>query len=156
MKNRLREFYAVTNTSVYLVSEERDPDGTPTVEKIALRSDSSIPVGGRLKYGHLVAVTPRGVFLYHEDFSPYSGPRDRPQRPEEVNTRYWGGSTSPVVGLFLNRPDAVGCLAWGSRQMHDPVWWSHTMMVVKAIGDDHPVFILSRHPGFVFVFGPER
>ena len=156
MDDRLREFFAVTLTSVYRVSDRRDADGIPLVEKIAQRGSSAVAVGGRLKSGSLIGVTKRGIYLYDDDL-PYPGrPGGRPARPEEVDVLFWADHTSPVVGLFLNEADARGCLDWGHGREHDPVWWSHTMAVIKAIGDDHPTFILSRDPRFAFVFGQRR
>jgi len=153
MEDRLHEFFVVTMTSVYRVSDIKDAKGVPTVEKIARRRPSALEVGSRLKNGSLIGVTRRGIFLYSDDL-PYRGrPGGRPARPEEVPALFWGDHSSPVVGLFLNEADARGCLDWGPGTAFDPVWWSHTMAVVKAIGDDHPTFILSKDPRFAFTFG---
>ncbi len=152
MKDRLREFFAVTATSVYRVNERRDANGCPLVEKIARRDGSSVPVGGRLKNGELVAVTRRGLIVYSDDLPKRGRDGNRPAKPEEVNTMFWGGHTSPLVALFLKEEDARKCLVWGSALEIDPLWWTFTRETLEAIGDDHPTFILSSHPSFAISF----
>lgn len=152
MPERLKEFFAVTLTSVYRVNERKDLNGFPLVEKIAQRGASHVGVGGRLKNGELVAVTRRGLIVYSDDLPSRGRPGDRPAKPEEVNTMFWGGHTSPLVALFLEEEDARKCLVWGSDRELDPLWWNFTRDTLAAIGDGHPTFILSDHPSFAFIF----
>lgn len=133
------EFFAVTETSVYRVSSLTDSRNTPIVEKIALVGESDVPVGGRLKGGNLIGIMKIGIILYIEDH-PRPG---RPQRPEDVNTGYWGGHTSPIVALCLRQDDAMICLHSKDIKNCDPGWRRETEEVLEHIGDDHPVFILS-------------
>lgn len=139
----IHDFFAVTRTSVYRVTDQKDENHTPIVEKIALRGTSAVSVGERLKDGGLVGITRwGGIILYDEDH--YSKSRKRPLRPEEVNIVFWGGHTSPVVALFLKEDEAMNCFNSENLQDRDQRWREQTEEVLTAIGDSHPVFILSR------------
>ncbi|MFH1093901.1 MAG: hypothetical protein V1739_07090 [Candidatus Omnitrophota bacterium] len=135
----VHEFFAVTITSVYRVSDQKDKD-VPIIEKIALRGESKIPIGGRLKNGSLVGLARTGIELYDEDH-PKLGRR---QRPEEVNTGFIGGHTSPIVGLFFKKEEALTCSVSENLQIYDPRWQKQTQEVLNAIGDNHPIFIIAR------------
>src|SRR3990172_1352693 len=101
------EFFAVTTTSVYWITDQREGNGAPIVEKIILRGESRISVGQRLANGSYVGITPSGIILYDEDHPRGS---DRPrQKPEEVNIAFHGGRTSPIIALFLNKDRAMVC-----------------------------------------------
>ncbi len=134
----LREFFAVTETSVYRISSERDEKGWPIVEKIALRGESAVKLGGRLHNGHFVGIMKDEINLYDAVWR-----EGRPQRPDEVNIVHWGGHTSPIVGLFLNRKEAMRCFKSKNQKNCDSRWRKQTEETLKAIGDNHPVFILS-------------
>jgi len=146
----LEEFWAVTQTSVYHVSMKTREHDWPTVKKVACKGGSEVGVGGCLKHGHFVGISKIGIILYEEDFKWWSGrPRDesgcpRPQRLEEVNTRFWGGSTSPVSGLFFTEVDARGCL---DGTLSEEETKQHTLRVLEVIGEYHPVFTIARSPG---------
>jgi len=135
MKERklLHEFYAVTQTSVYLVSDKRDKNFVPLVKKIALKGESKIPVGGRLKKGNLVGISRFGIILYD----------DSKRRDPELNMVLWRGISSSITGLFFNKKQALACLYSKSLQMCDCRWQRQTKEVVEAIGKDHPVFVVS-------------
>jgi len=138
-KEKLDRFFAVTKTSVYRVESEKDENRDPIVEKIALRGVSRLSVGGRLHNGDFVGIMKAGLVLYIEDH-PKSG---RIQKPEEVNTAFWGGHTSAIVGLFLEKDDAMNCNHTPFLQICDPRWRKETEKTLRAIGENHPVFILS-------------
>jgi len=138
-------FYAVTRSgSLYLVTSEKDKKGTPTVEKIAAKEGAEsavMTIGMRLRNGRLVGVMRMGILLYH----PGAGASER--RPETVNTRRnWGGSTSEIIGLFLNEEDARGCLCSENPTVLDRRWADKTREVLTAIGDSHPIFVICRSP----------
>jgi len=138
----LREFFAVTWTSLYRVACNENPgESTPIVEKMALRNNSNLPVGKRLRNGRFVGVRRDCICLYEDEQASDSR---RPRPPEELSTYFYGGHTTPIVALFLRRRDAERCLRTGSTICLDPRWKKQTLAVVRAIGDDHPVFILSR------------
>jgi hypothetical protein len=144
MKERklLHEFYAVTQTSVYLVTDKKGKNFVPLVKKIALKGESKIPVGGRLKEGSLVGITRHGIVLYDDDRSPFSK-RKGWKDPEEVNIAFHGGKTSPLVALFLNRKNAFDCFNSKSLQTCDCRWQRQTKQALEVIGKDHPVFVVS-------------
>jgi hypothetical protein len=135
----IHEFFAVTKTSVYIVNDKKDENGIPTVEKIALREKSKIPVGGRLRNGNLVGIMKERIVLYYENCP---GRGERLQRPEDANE--WGGGTSPIIALFLNKEEAMNCSNSADLKAWDPRWEKQTKEILNSIGDNHPVFVLFR------------
>ena len=135
------KFFAVTTTSVYSVTDKKDDKGYPIVQKIAIKKGkkSKIPIGGRLKSGRLVGIQANGIVLYDEDH-PRPGRR---QKPEEVNTSFWGGGTSAIVALFLKEDEAMACLDSKNLKKCDPRWKVQTKKVLSLIKDDHPVLVFS-------------
>lgn len=133
------QFFAVTLTSVYRVSDKRDKNNWPIVEKIASRKASALSVGQKLTGGKLVGVRSNGIILYDEDH-PRIG---RIQRPEEVNTRFHGGHTSPIVALFFDEKEALACLRSDGLDRCDRRWEAKTEKVLHTIGKDHAVFVVS-------------
>ncbi len=147
MGELLREFFAVTvSGSLYRIIYS---SGETTVEKIAIRNGakSKVPVGDRLKIGTFdhtgsndyVGIASYGIFLY---YGFHRADQKRPL-PEFVNTSYWGGKTSAVVGLFIRENDARACINAENLQMLDLRWASQTEEVYIAIGASHPKFVLS-------------
>jgi hypothetical protein len=141
-KGPIEEFYAVTETSAYQVSSEKDSDNTPIVEKIDMVGKSMVSIGDRLHGGSLVGIMKDGLVLYLEDYKWFSK-HERPQRPEDVSIAFWGGRTSPIVALCLKKDDALTCLHSKGLKRCDPSWRKETEEVLQKISDDHPVFILS-------------
>ncbi len=139
---RIHEFFVVTKTSVYRVSDEKDEHGWPIVEKIALAGESKIGIGERLEGGYLVGVTRwGGIILYNEDHPR----KERRQTAAMVNTFFHGGKTSPIAALFLNKEEAAECLKAENRQKFDARWEEQTKNVLESIGNDHQVFIVDHH-----------
>lgn len=135
MSKDIHEFYAVTRTSVYRVTDEIQ-DNFPLVEKIALKGESGLKVGSRLRNGRYVGVMKYAICLY--DLSPSRGM----QPPDMVSTRSWGGTTTPITALFLDRDEALLCLEISDRMDWDQRWQRQTREVIGAIGSKHPVFVL--------------
>lgn len=137
-KGQLQEFWAVTKGGVYHVTARKDEQGFPIVEKIqSHRENEKAPVGMRLKAGGTVAVAKIGIFLFNQGFCS--------RLPEAINTRYWGGGTSPVIGLFLNRRKALDLQRRKQPLLPcDPRWQKDTLAVLEAIGDNHDVFVISQ------------
>jgi len=131
------EFFAVTMTSVYRITDQKDKDGIPIVEKIALRGKSKIPIGGRLKHGSLVGISRDRICLYH-------GKSSQRLRLEEVTNYNWGGTTSPIAALFLAKEEARNCFSTLDLKCCDPRWRKQTEEVITAIGDNNPVLVLSK------------
>ena len=137
------KFFAVTMTSVYLVSDDKDENNYPIVEKIALRGQSRVPVGERLKGGNLVGVTSEGIILYYEEHPSHPG--EPYQDPGEVNIRFWGGHTSPIIALFLDKDEAMSCFNENNLRAGDSRWRKQTQEVLDSIGKNHPIFVVSRY-----------
>ncbi len=135
MNGSIRLFYAVTQNSVYQVTDVKDERGWPTVRKVAARSGDKMPLGSTLKEGTLVGISRFGIILYNHI--------DR-KDPELVNIVLWGGKTSPLVGLFLKKPKALKCFNSNNPEMCDARWQRETKKVINAIGKDHPVFVVSK------------
>ncbi len=133
----MHRFYAVTTTSVYLVSDEKNEYGWPTVEKIALNGQSRVKVGSRLKNGGLVAVARDRIFLY-DGFD-----KNTRRSPEKIGTIHWGGIASGIIGLFLHKEEAMACFKKEDKTILDPRWKNQTDEVRNRIGDKHSTFVLS-------------
>ncbi len=154
MTDYLREFFAVTITSVYHVACTIDgdgiPRGEPTVEKIALHGESSVLPGERLRGGRFLGVRRDGLRMYNDH---YAGERGDPEPSEHINTLYHGGGTTPIVALFLKHNEAMICLAEimlnGACEL-DSRWERQTLAVLLSIDERHPVFIVSSGSLFGF------
>lgn len=147
----LKEFFAVTLTSIYHVKDSDGQYGHPSATKIALKSESKFPVGVKLKDGSMLAIC-----QWLQMYIPEGGGITSFQRRiESVNTRYWGSGTSPIVGLFLKLEDAQNCFREKNLQPFDPRWQEKTIEVLKAIGHDHPSFEICTFPSLRLV-EPER
>lgn len=130
------EFYAVTTTSLYRVFVNPLLESEAIAMKIAVRDQSAVKLNEMLSNGNLIGITRLGLIAYRDHKSPR-------RRCEDVNTRYWGGRTSPVVALFFDQEQARRCLDEADVQPADPRWRGSTLQVLDAIGDDHPCFVLS-------------
>ena len=167
MKKILKEFYAVTLTSVYyiqlkghgvcrgLIEDKKtgelnigylDPEIVPVATKIAIRMKSSMPVGSEISGemlsigSSLIMFTPKGGGL-----SPFE------RRIEMVNTRYWTGQTSRVVGLFLEREQAENCFKSPDLNSCDFRWIKETKKVLNDIGNDHSRFSICYYPEMALI-----
>ena len=130
----IHQFYAVTKSgSLYLVSDEIDPKShCPIVEKIDQTHVGHFGVGGRLRNGNLVGITHAGIVLFITDKHNHTA--------EYVNTAYWGGTTSPIIGLFMSEVKARECFNSNDLQVFDNRWINETNEVLGAIGSDHDIF----------------
>jgi len=155
MQANLLEFFAVTKgkkaQSIYRIGIEGD---SVVARKIALSGESSFSIDRKLEDGNLIGVMKkRGLLLYTGGRSEED--EGRMERPEEVNSIFWGDHTSPIVALFSAEEDARACFAAEGLVHWDPRWEEETQLVLRAIGDDHRYFILSRHPESVLRKKPE-
>ncbi len=133
----LKEFFAVTMTSVYRVRD--DGEGRGSAEKIALKSTSAFPVGHVLTGGHMIAVC--------KWLMPYRPDDGDERRVENIEPSYWGENTSYIVALFLSRKLAMECFETrGELKACDSRWLGETMDVIESIGTEHPVFEFCRNP----------
>lgn len=133
--DEIHEFFAATQTSVYVVKDEME-NGCPIVEKIAEKKISPFPIGGKLKNGSRIGIMLKmGIVLYN--------PSRREEKPEQVNIARWGGKTSSIVALFLEKDRAIRCLDSKNITMCDPRWKKETLETLEKIGNNHPVFVFS-------------
>ena len=132
----INQFFVVTMTSVYEVSCK---DGRGIVTKKMLRGESEVGIGAVLPGGPMVSIGCQIIMFVPEGGRITSFNRQLGM----VNTRYWGGNTSPVVALFLTEKEAVDCFKQNSSVKCDPKWIEQTRTVLSLIGDNHPVFSIS-------------
>lgn len=125
----IREFYAVTATSIYHAVS--DDHGRAVATKIAVKGHSRIPVGAILERGTMIAI--------RENLVAYDpGMTSRPI--ELVNTKDWGGHSSAIVALFLDVRSAARCFQYPDPQPYDKRWLRETKVVIAAIGENNPAF----------------
>ena len=63
--------------------------------------------------------------------------------PEEGDLHDWGDNTTPVVALFFFRKNAVACFHELNLEPFDERWRQETRAVAEAIGNNHPIFVVS-------------
>ena len=142
----VNEFYVVTLTSLYHVIARGEDSPAPVAEKIALKGESGLPVGHRLKGGTMIAIC-KFLMPYIPEGCGWLSPNTTFERHvEEMNTFYWGQRTSPIVALFMDKHTALDCLAQDRLVACDPRWLEQTAEVIAAIGDDHPAFEVCHYP----------
>lgn len=148
----LGQFWAVTSTSLYSI--HRDERGHVHVVKTAIRAGatSKIAAGITLTRSTFLAITQsNGIFFYRDDWHAEAGvrPPERRQFPENTNSAYWEGGTSPIVALFLEESAARECLETNNPDINDARWKDSTKAVLQALETD-PTIIVSLHPSIGF------
>ena len=140
----LREFFAVTRTSVYHVMA-----GKPAAEKIAMKRESSVVIGDTLQNGTMIAICTLLISYIPEGKDPHvRGDESVFQREiEKVDPIYWGGHSSAIVALFKTKDGALACFKIENLRMCDSRFEDETLAVCKAIGDEHPDFYVCKFPG---------
>lgn len=138
----VKEFFAVTMTSVYHVAME--DESTAVATKIALKSKSEFPVGRSLSNGNMIAIGQRLLAYIPEGGGLTSQVVGYERNPEMINTYYHGDTTSRVVALFKTGQEAFGCFSQNDLQPYDERWLESTRAVLGEIGDEHPVFYICR------------
>ncbi len=108
----------------------------PLVRRISTRGWKA-RVGRELRNGSHVGIAGKsGIILYRPA-------NEIERRPEILDSGTWGNRTAPLVGLFLNGAKADECLAAPNLQINDPRFRDDSAQALAAIGDDHPVFVIS-------------
>lgn len=138
----VREFFAVTMTSVYHVTMEDEVTAVAT--KIALKGKSGFPVGHRLSRGNMIAIGERLLAYIPEGGGLTSQVVFHERNPEMINTYYHGDMTSRVVGFFRVRDEAIECIGQPDLKPYDERWLESTRAVIAEIGDKHPTFYICR------------
>ncbi|HEU5114484.1 MAG TPA: hypothetical protein VFT82_01820 [Candidatus Paceibacterota bacterium] len=148
------EFFAVTvNGSLCLV---RSPSsGLPSVTKIDGKDTDEFPVGTMLPCGGMVSIGKQIITFIPEKHGPLSPLTGIERDLSMVNTRYWCGNTSEVVGLFLSEARARQCLTeGGDLRPADPHWARETQEVLDAIGEDHRHFSIPSSDRLALLYRP--
>ena len=139
--NGIHKFFAVTQsattqTSVYVIKDEKNKNNCPIVERVAVKGKDFAAIDKKLAGGsHIGIMLKTGIFLF-----PSS---KRHREPEFINIRQRGKKTPPIVALFLKRDEAMKCFNSNSLQECDQRWKKETLETFNKIGDDHPIFIPS-------------
>jgi hypothetical protein len=140
----LKEFFAVTTTSVYHV-QDHGQYGASAV-KVALRGGSEIPVKTDIARGGMIAIC-HNLQAYVPERHGRSHMQDYDeQRVAKGKAGHWDFRTSGIVALFFDKEAASACLEAGSGDLCDARWLDSTKAVLAAIGDNHPSFLVSRDP----------
>jgi len=125
------QFYAVTVDSLYLLKSKKDSKGSPVF--IDILSEK------RFDKGEFIGIAREGITLYHcqngvRRIDPYAVKR------EDVEKR-----TLPVIALFFEKEKAYECfyLFKNSGCRKKSQWSEETENVLREIGTEHEVFVIS-------------
>lgn len=140
-KRRLYKFFAVTTTSIYEVKGNISKKSNPVAKKIALRGESAIQVGGCLDKGKMIAVCTQLIPYIPEK---YGSKNEYERKIENVGYSLWKGHTSSIIALFSTKRKAFVCFNSPNLEHCDQRWINETKKVLERIGDDNPVFYISR------------
>ena len=128
MSKPLKQFYAVSQTSLYVAISEGEFEKAPILMKLdetpGAVSKASVAVRHvgwdspffRIR-GHFLQLCCGWDDSHHEEYS-----------------------MSPLVALFLDENEARRCLMMENTEILDGRWRKQTLEVLRSIGDDHPVF----------------
>lgn len=152
MSEILSEFFAVTLTSIYKVRAHGDNgELSPYAEKIAIKGESSFPLGHRIDDGSMIAITKSLQAFVPEGHGLSSAMASIERKIENVNIRYWCSGTSPIVGLFLTEEEAVDCFSQSNLEPYDSRWRRQIKEVIDRIGDEHPTICICHHPDLALI-----
>ncbi len=151
MIGNISEFYAVTRTSIYHVTQTKD--GEVAAIKIALKSKSKIHVGGNLckKTGSLIAICDVLQSYMPEKYGILHPLVGFERRIEYVNTVYWGAHSGSIIALFETEIEARECFKTDDAKPCDARWWNKTKKMLAAIGDNHPSFYICHEPNLKLI-----
>jgi hypothetical protein len=147
----LRNFYALTEDGVWLVSTERYKGTVPIVELVEPLAGSKLVVGSRLEGGSSVAVTSNFLALYYQYRSDHL--RTIHLLPlEDAADEDIGDRTARLIGCFLNQEEAVKACRDGRFQsaLRLSYFERMTKRTLGQIGPNHPVFVVSRKGRLAF------
>ncbi|MEK7463585.1 MAG: hypothetical protein AAB610_00475 [Patescibacteria group bacterium] len=133
----LEVFYAITMTSLYL-AEIGNQKKAPKLTKLECKkpAKNKTAIGRVVENGSMLAVGDQLVLFVPEGAG---GQNTRVERElTMVNTSYWGGRTSRVVALFLDKNEARLAYGKSNHASCDKRWLPQTIATLKAIGLDHP------------------
>lgn len=145
VKKYLKEFYAVTKNSLYCASVGGVGQAPFIIKIISRDKNNRIKLGEKIDNGSMIAI---GTYL--QFFTPES---DSPILPQKVN---WGGCTSKIVALFMDKNTALQCVGSQDYVPCDPRWKKNTIEVLRAIGTDHLYFSVSTDNPNFWLLPPEE
>ena len=130
MADFLNQFYAVSQTSLYVAISRDETEDAPVFMKLA-KTEGAISkahvgirhVGWDKPFFQIRGTTVQMCCGWHD----------------EHHERY---GMMPVVGLFLDEAEARECLLVEDAQELDPRWRKQTLEVLHTIGDEHPNFYI--------------
>ncbi|GEM_PF-3210652 len=141
----LRRFFALADKLALLVSVDRNHGHVPTVKVIATIPGSQFEVGTTMSGGTFVAVMNGSLGLYHHQ--PKSSIVEKYVTlalPEEVDPKEFGSIIGNVSALFLSGKAALRALRGRDDEVERLGYEQCTKDVLRAIGPNHPVFVISR------------
>lgn len=118
----IEKFYGITlshDSSSKSLYEVRLENNEVVLQKVALEGESSIAVGGTLDLGNHLGIMYEGGMQRYDGWGGH--------RVDTVNTRYWGGGTTGLVALFIDKEKALNCFRssdltrWDKRFIDDSV-----------------------------------
>lgn len=132
----LKDIYGVTanlhskqrspNVSVYHAFE--DEDKVVILQKIALKGESPLKVGGKLDKGNIIGIM--------ADFGFQRYDRYKTVRVDGVNSIHWGGGTNNIVALFKNKRDAMKCFKTKNLTYWDDRFLDASIETLNEIGTE--------------------
>ena len=130
MPHFLKEFFAVTSTSLYRAYVDEQNGNKPIMEKLALRhgAESKRPVGTEVKW-----IGDSSLVLMMDCIQFWEFIEDEAMHPQY---------TSHIVALFFDLDDARKCLEAENPEKLDRRWEDQTREVLMAIDEGNPAFFV--------------
>ncbi|MDD5318544.1 MAG: hypothetical protein PHF79_01840 [Candidatus Pacebacteria bacterium] len=159
--SQLSMFYVLDQKgALYSVSSERHFQSVPKVDLLKKMGEKIIPHTRYLRQGSMVAVTSKYVGLYNPRRTSEIVGRLSPHLPEDTDPHDIGETTAPILGLFLSILSALRAVrsfegysrAEGWVEMFCHEWRDKTIETLRAIGENHPVFVVARYGDESFPF----
>ena len=145
-------FFLLATDGIWLISTNRWKSILPIVERIEHPPQVAYSIGieSRLRgLGNTIGLDTLGAQLCMQ--SRYStGKTVTLKTLEESSSEDKGPRTGKMIACFLTLEDAQKALK--KMKITDPLqrWQNETVEVLKAIGENHPVFIVTREGKFQF------
>ncbi len=150
----LIQFFARTNNAVWLISTDRNHGNIPTIRVIIKHDDGSYPPPDHIcRGGTAIALMNGYVGLYFQH--PVMNKLKNTAKlilPEDVNDDEFGDNVGPVRALYPTKSEAMIAFNGSETANSDFECEEMTKKVLRSIGPNHPVFIVSRRGTNSFPF----
>lgn len=143
MNTILETFYALTANGVWEVSTKRHNLTVPTVRLVKPCGGAEMRLGTMLRGGNSVTVACRFIGLHFQDFSRRSATISF-KLPEEMSDSDQGDRTPELVACFLHLERAIAADTLPNSVLARSAFEDETKEVLRRIGQNHPVFVVSR------------